>query len=98
MSPTTSFVQHVDGCRDHPGCAVIVCHATSDIRHPETAVVLYRAGQRIWESHFDATVHASHRINPDVPAYDRRAAGVAVRYSPPCLACAPRLASSAGWT
>jgi hypothetical protein len=87
-----SYVQHIDHCTAHRGCVVISClliaqdRADSEERH-------YLPGQVVWASHLDSAIHASHRINSDVPAFDVREGGKVTGYMPPCPACASRLRS-----
>jgi hypothetical protein len=52
------FTQHVVDCRDHEDCTAIVC--TKD------------DGSEVWTSHSPKDHAPDERINPDVPALDKR--------------------------
>lgn len=53
-----SFTQNAVDCRDHPDCTAIVCTDAE--------------GRMVWVSHQEADIDPAERINPDVPAQDKR--------------------------
>ena len=84
------FAQHVEDCGTHPRCTVISC-SVSAVHDTQPDARGYEIGQVVWESHLDAAIHAAHRLNPDVPAFDHRDGTEAIRYAPPCAACSALL-------
>ena len=53
-----TYTQHALDCRDHEGCTAIVC-TDGD-------------GVAVWVSHGAVQTNPAERINPDVPALDKR--------------------------
>lgn len=53
-----AFTQHVVDCRDHESCIAIVCTDG--------------AGSTVWVSHDHTDTNPAKRINPEVPALDKR--------------------------
>ena len=53
-----AFTQHVVDCRDHEDCTAIVCTDQD--------------GTAVWVSHSTPDDDPAQRINPEVPAHDKR--------------------------
>lgn len=95
-----AFIQRIQpggACQDgHRNCAVIDCVTTEPVTHHETGAVIHQAGAIVWHSHMDAAICAEHRLNPDHPAEDHRAAEpVPVTATPWCSACRARAGEAA---
>jgi hypothetical protein len=89
-----AFAQHVTACTDeHPwgDCVAITCVTDGPLTHHETGAVIHEAGATVWVSHFHASVHPEHRLNPDVPAEDHRSGTpTPITVTPWCEECLPK--------